>query len=109
MDQIIVDRPEKLIYRTHHLCLDKGYDYEDVIAGVLARDYILHLKKRGQADKPIYREKKHPARRWVVERTHSWMNRFRRLVVRWEKKVEHYEAMLHLASVLILYRLVATA
>jgi len=109
LDKIIVERPEKLIYRIHHLCLDKGYDYEDVIAGVLARDYILHLKRRGQADEPIDGEKKYPARRWVVERTHSWMNRFRRLLVRWEKKVEHYEAMLHLASVLILYRLVATA
>lgn len=109
LDKIIVQRPEKLIYRIHHLCLDKGYDYEDVIAGVLARDYILHLKKRGQAEEPIDGEKKYPARRWVVERTHSWMNRFRRLLVRWEKKVEHYEAMLHLASVLILYRLVTTA
>jgi putative transposase len=109
IDQIIVERPEKLIYRIHHLCLDKGYDYEDVIAGVLARDYILHLKRRGQADAPVDGEKKYPARRWVVERTHSWFNRFRRLLVRWEKKVEHYEAMLHLASVLIFYRLVATA
>lgn len=109
LDSIIVERPEKLIYRIHHLCLDKGYDYADVIAGVLARDYILHMKKRGEADKPIDGAKKHPARRWVVERTHSWMNRFRRLLVRWEKKVENYEAMLHLASVLILFRLVVTA
>lgn len=109
IDQIIVERPEKMIYRIHHLCLDKGYDYAEVIAGVLARDYILHLKKRGQIDEPVDGEKRHPARRWVVERTHSWMNRFGRLLVRWEKKVEHYEAMLHLASVLILYRLVASA
>ena len=35
LDGIIVERPEKLIYRIHHLCLDKGYDYADVIAGVL--------------------------------------------------------------------------
>lgn len=109
LDGIIVERPEKLIYRIHHLCLDKGYDYADVIAGVLARDYILHLKKRGQDDKPIEGAKKYPARRWVVERTHSWMNRFRRLLIRWEKKVENYEALLHLACVLILYRLVVSA
>jgi putative transposase len=32
----------------------------------------------------------------VVERTHSWMHRFRRLLVRWEKKTENYVAMLHL-------------
>jgi len=109
LDGIIVERPEKLIYRLHHLCLDKGYDYADVIAGVLARDYILHLKKRGQDDKPVDGAKKYPARRWVVERTHSWMNRFRRLLIRWEKKVENYKALLHLACVLILYRLVASA
>jgi hypothetical protein len=67
------------------------------------------MKKRGQVDEAIDGKKKHPARRWVVERRHSWMNRFGRLLVRWEKKVEDYEAMLHLASILILYRLVATA
>lgn len=109
LDSIIVERPEKLVYRLHHLCLDKGYDYADVIAGVLARDYILHLKQRGQDEQPIDGAKKYPARRWVVERTHSWMNRFRRLLVRWEKKVENYKAMLHVACVLILYRLVASA
>lgn len=108
LDGIIVKRPEKLIYRLHHLCLDRGYDYADVIAGVLARDYILHLKKRGQGEPVIDGARKYPARRWVVERTHSWMNRFRRLLVRWEKKVEHYEGMLHIACVLILYRLVVS-
>jgi len=109
LDGIIVKRPEKLIYRIHHLCLDKGYDYVDVIAGVLARDYILHLKRRGQDEQAIDGAKTYPARRWVVERTHSWMNRFRRLLVRWEKKVENYRAMLHVACVLILFRLVASA
>lgn len=109
LDAIVVKRPEKLVYRLHHLCLDKGYDYADVITGVLARDYILHLKRRGQDDKPVDGAKKYPARRWVVERTHSWMNRFRRLLIRWEKKVENYKAMLHVACVLILYRLVVSA
>lgn len=109
LDAIVVKRPEKLIYRIHHLCLDKGYDYADVIAGVLARDYILHLKRRGQDDKAVDGAKRYPARRWVVERTHSWMNRFRRLLIRWEKKTAHYEAMLHLACALILHRLVVRA
>lgn len=107
LDKIICQRPEKLVYRLHHLCLDKGYDYADVIAGVLARDYIMHMKKRGEEDE-LNGSKKYPARRWVVERTHSWMNRFRRLLIRWEKKVENYKAMLHLACVLILYRLVTS-
>ena len=109
VDGIGVPRPERVIYRLHHLCLDKGYDYEDVIAGMLERDYILHLKHRGEPEPTVRPEQKHPARRWVVERTHSWHNKFRRLLVRWERKVEHYKALVHLASVLILYRLVITA
>gem|GEM_PF-2804480 len=36
-------------------------------------------------------------RHWVAERTHSWMNRFRRLLIRWEKRIENDIGMLHLA------------
>ena len=109
MAGIGVPRPEKVVYRLPHLCLDKGYDYEDVIAGMLERDYILHLKHRGAPGPEVAPEKKHPARRWVVERTHAWHNKFRRLVLRWERKLDSYQARIHLASVLILYRLVITA
>jgi putative transposase len=44
------------------------------------------------------------ARRWPVERTHSWMNRFRRILVRWEKKVENYTGMLHLVCAFIAFK-----
>lgn len=43
------------------------------------------------------------ARRWVVERTHAWRNRFRRLLIRWEKKVENDLAMLHFACAWITF------
>jgi transposase len=109
LDQVVIPRPEKVVYRLHHLCLDKGYDYDDVVEGVRARDYILHLKRWGKDQPPVPRSHKHPARRWVVERTHAWTNKFRRLLVRWERNEKHYEAMLHLASVLIIFRLIATA
>ena len=49
-------------------------------------------EKRAKEITPGYR-----ARRGVVERSHSWINRSRRLLVRWEKKVENYLAFLHLA------------
>jgi transposase len=45
------------------------------------------------------------ARRWVVERTHSWLNRFRKLMIRWEKKPENYLALMQFACVMIVYRL----
>jgi hypothetical protein len=38
------------------------------------------------------------------ERTNSWMNRFRRLLIRWEKKRKNYLAMIHLACAWITYR-----
>ena len=50
LDGIVVERPEKVVYRLHHLCLDQGYNYDDVIEGRQERDYHLHLAKR-QADK----------------------------------------------------------
>jgi transposase len=56
-------------------------------------------KKTKKKKIPGYR-----ARRWVVERTHSWLNRFRRLLVRWEKKTKNYSAMLHFASAWITFR-----
>ncbi len=101
-------RPQTGRKRGQHLCLDKGYDYDDVIVGILERDYILHLKHRGEPEPVVSLEKKHPARRWVVERTHAWHNKFRRLLVRWEKKLDHYYAMIDLASVLIIWRIIAT-
>ena len=107
LDGIVVDRPEKVIYRLHHLCLDKGYDYADVIAGVEEREYILHLRKIGEDTETVDAPKKHPARRWVVERTHAWHNNFRRLLVRWERKETHYEALVQVASILIIFRIVA--
>jgi transposase len=48
-------------------------------------------------------------RRWVVEAAHSWYNRFRKLLVRFEKFTESYEALLHLASAIICWRKVAPA
>ncbi|MGH2360532.1 MAG: IS5 family transposase [bacterium] len=101
--------PAKGGKRVHPLCLDAGYEYADVIAGMLERDYRLHLKRRREPTLEVPPEKKYPARRWVVERTHAWHNKFRRVLVRWEKKLAHYYAMLDLASTLIVYRLIATA
>jgi putative transposase len=110
IDEMLAERPEKRIYRLHHLCLDKGYDYRDVIAGVLERDFIMHLKKRGvKEEDAIHGGKRYPARRWVVERTNAWHNKFRRLLIRWERKFEHYLALVDLASTLIIHRVLAAA
>jgi putative transposase len=86
-----------------HLCLDKGYDYQDVEQTVVECGYVPHIVTRGEERQRKRASPKYRARRWVCERTHSWMNRFRRILVRWEKKAENYEAMLHLACAYICY------
>jgi len=62
------------------------------------------MRSRGEEAKEIAREAGKRARRWVAERSHSWLNRFRRLLIRWEKKPEQYLAFLHVACGLIALR-----
>jgi transposase len=66
--------------------------------------FTLHIRSRGEAAQAIKREAGFKARRWVVERTHSWMNRFRRILVRWDKSAANYIAFLHFACALIALR-----
>ena len=62
------------------------------------------LPEGGEEAQALKREAGYKARRWVVERTHSWMNRFRRILIRWEKKAANYLALLHFACAWITYR-----
>jgi putative transposase len=66
--------------------------------------FTAHIRARGEEAQALKREAGFRARRWVVERTHSWLNRFRRILVRWEKRADTYLAMLHLACALITWR-----
>ena len=67
--------------RPTHLCLDEGYDCRDGEAAVRDRGIIPHIRRRGE-NALVGRVHGRP-RRWVVERTLSWQNRFRGLLVRW--------------------------
>jgi len=101
LDRVAVHRPRPTADAPQHLCLDKGYDFPEIAVAVQARRYTPHIRHRGE-DLP--RSRRHPARRWVVERTGSWHNRFRKLLIRFEKRVENYLGLAHLASCLITYR-----
>jgi len=96
--------PEPTAESPQHLCGDKGYDYADVREVVELSGYTAHIKARGEEAKAKREVPGYRARRWVVERTHSWMNRFRRLLIRWEKKVDNYLGFLHLACAWITCR-----
>jgi len=98
------ERPEGTPDLPQHLCLDKGYDYPSVRELVAQYGYTAHIRTRGEEREARVALPGYRARRWVVERTHSWLNRFRRLLVRWEKKVANYAALLHLACAWITFR-----
>jgi putative transposase len=84
-----------------HLCLDGGYDYECVRELGELFGYTMHIVTRAKEARELVRAVGKKARRWVVERSHSWFNRFRALLIRWEKKAENYLAELHLACAFI--------
>jgi putative transposase len=104
LESIPVARPEATEEEPQGMCLDKGYDYNDTRDLVREFGFTAHVRARGEEAKELKREAGFKARRWVVERTHSWMNRFRRILIRWEKKVENYFGMLHLVCAFITYR-----
>jgi putative transposase len=104
IESIPISRPEPTCESPQGMCLDKGYDYDEVRFLLQEFGFTAHIRARGEEAKAIKDEAGFKARRWVVERTHSWMNRFRRLLVRWEKKPTSYLAMLHFACALITFR-----
>src|SRR5262249_14211174 len=101
---IVVERPEPTAGAPQGLCLDKGYDAAAVRATLAAFRFTAHISVRGAAARARKRRAGSKARRWVVERSHSWLNRFRRLLIRWEKKAENYLGFLHFACALIAFR-----
>jgi transposase len=101
LDHVIV-RASRGPRRPTHLCLDKGYDYADAEAAVRHRGITPHSRRRGEP--PLTGCVRGKPRRWVVERTNAWHNRFRGLLIRWERKGANYLALLHLACGLIAWQ-----
>jgi putative transposase len=104
LESIPVQRPDPTPQEPQGMCMDKGYDYDEVGQIVEEFGFTAPIKARGEEAKEIKRKAGFKARRWVVERTHSWMNRFRGILIRWCKKPENYIAMLHFAFAIITYR-----
>jgi putative transposase len=116
LDGIMIARPTPTKEQPQHVCLDAGYDYDAISETVRSHHYEPHIRpnlhNRAQVTPATQPEEqtssnleptKQP-RRWVVERLHSWLNRSRRLLVRWEKLDFTYKAFLHLACGLICFQ-----
>ena len=108
LDNMVIERPSGKGVPKQHLCGDKAYVGDPAEKSIRERSYIPHIRQRGEEVISKKRNPRYRARRWVVERTHSWLNRFRKLLVRFEKTTVGYEALLELACALIAFRRVIT-
>ena len=99
LEQTVAPRPRAGV---EHLCGDAGYKGKPARQQVLAQGYRPHIKQR--KEEAAAKRQGCPPRRWVVERTHSWFNRFRKLLVSFEKSEQSYLGLTSLAAALICWR-----
>ncbi len=102
LDHIVTLRPETGEDHLQNLCLDAGYTGSQ--EKVQKRGYTPHIRPRGEKKKELERNPAFRAHRWVVEVTHSFLNRFRKLLVRFEKKAANYLALIQFACATIIWR-----
>lgn len=106
LDAVVLEPPAALA-EPPNLCLDRGYDYDACREVAAAHGYLSHIPPKASAAQPLPPPgdpARHPPRRWVVEVGHAWFNRFRRVLIRWEKKAANYLGFVQLAACLIVYR-----
>ena len=107
LDAVPITAPPPPPNEARHLCLDRGYDYAACRAAATSRGDTPHIPPKASAEQPLPppgHPDRHPPRRGVVEVAHSWLNRFRRLRIRWDKQTANYLGFIQLAAVLIIYR-----
>jgi hypothetical protein len=102
LDNIVIWRPRPTPEKPQGLCLDAGYIGRE--SEIIRRGYTPHVRPRGEEKRLLEANPDFKARRWVVEVTHSWINRFRKLLVRFEKKDSSYIGLLCFAFAIIVWR-----
>src|SRR5262245_44368004 len=104
LEAVVIERPEPTEAEPQHLCLDKGYGYPTWREAVTSHQYIAHIRRIGEEKLDSTGEKRYPARRWVVGCTLAWLSKCRAILVRYDKKVANYLALIKLACALLWYR-----
>jgi transposase len=70
LDRVVMDMPGRA--GQYNLCADAGYKGTPASNAVVERDYNPHIKQRREEAHEKRTVPGFKARRWVVERTHSW-------------------------------------
>jgi putative transposase len=97
LDVVVVERPEPTAEAPQHVGLDKGSDDDECRQVAAPHDCIPHMRSRGEEQREKRAIPGDRPRRWVVGVCHAWLNRFRQLLVRFEKKLETHLALLQFA------------
>ena len=104
LQAIMVKRKKPNVRRNKHLCADAGYRGWRALEIIESHGYIPHVVGRRTEADAKRRDPNKKARRWVVEVCHSWFNRFRKLLVRYEKLHRSFIALNHIAAAIIAFR-----
>jgi putative transposase len=104
LDSIVVERPEPTDEAPQNLSLDKAFDNPTGREATESRGYVPHIRRIGEEKLDEKKRKRYPARRWVVERTLSWLQKCRAILVRYDKKPRNYLGLIQLACALLWFR-----
>jgi putative transposase len=104
LDALVVERPEPTEEVPPHVCLDKGDDDAACRQVAAQHEYIPHIRSRGEEQREKRAIPGYRPRRWVIDVCHSWLNRFRKILVRFEKKLETHLALLQFACAYIVLK-----
>jgi transposase len=102
LEAVVLERPPREATGPAHLCLDKGYDNWLGWGACLEHGYVPHIARIRDERPP--RRRRHPPRRWIVERTLAWLSKCRALLVRWDKQACNSLGLLKLACALLWFR-----
>ncbi len=97
-------RPKK---RMKHLIADNAYDSDPLREGLKAKKIDLicpHRRNRTKPKSQDGRKLRRYRKRWKIEGTFAWLGNFRRLVVRYDRRIEIYRGFFHLACIIITLR-----
>jgi transposase len=101
---IAIERPQPTAEQPQGVCLDKAYDHDFVRDLLTDQGLTAHIRSRGEEARDLREDLGERARRWVVERVHSWINRYRGLLIRWSKKAINHDALLSFCFALITWQ-----
>jgi len=116
----LIDDLLELGVRPAELWADRGYDSAQLEQQLRERGIEPRISKRRRAGQPlppgaptreVWRGRKrrttaadaNARHRWPVERTNSWLRNWRRVATRWERRPEHWLAVLQLAAAITIY------